>query len=247
MSHFGLLGHPLSHSFSKTYFEKKFKDLDLSGYAYTLFDIKNAEDLASFKSSNPFLSGLNVTIPYKEKVLPYLDGISEAARSIGAVNTIKIMNGQWFGHNTDADGFKDSLIKWLAPFPQTAIILGNGGASKAVQFVLNELEISFKVVSRSASVNTIPYHEITQVLVEKTDLIINTTPMGMYPNTELTPDFPMDFLNEQHVVYDLIYNPEQTLFLKLANKQGCKVKNGLEMLYLQAEKSWEIWQKDSFL
>lgn len=247
MHDFGLIGHPLSHSFSKAYFENKFNKLGLKGHSYTLFDIENEQQLSAFKTSHPFLSGLNVTIPYKQNIMKYLDGISESARAIGAVNTIKINQGNWFGYNTDADGFKDSLLKWLAPIPKTAIILGNGGASKAVQFVLNELEISFNVVSRAKSGNNISYDEISKDLLEKTDLIVNTTPLGMYPNTQLTPDFPMDFLNQKHCVYDLIYNPEQTLFLKLANQQGCKIKNGLDMLHLQAEKSWEIWQKDSVL
>ena len=247
MSDFGLIGHPLSHSFSKAYFENKFNVLGLNGYSYSLFDIEKEQQLSAFKTSHPFLSGLNVTIPYKQTVMRHLDGISESARAIGAVNTIKIIDGQWFGYNTDADGFKDSLISWLEILPKTALVLGTGGASKAVQFVLNELEISYKVVSRAQSGDNISYNEISKDLLEKTDLIINTTPLGMYPHSELKPDFPMDFLNQKHCVYDLIYNPEQTLFLTLANQQGCKVKNGLEMLYLQAEKSWEIWQKDSVL
>jgi len=247
MSAFGLIGHPLSHSFSKAYFENKFELLGLTDYTYSLFDIKNEDGLFDFKTAHPFLSGLNVTIPYKQKVLPYLDGISDSARAIEAVNTIKIINGQWYGYNTDADGFKDSLLNWLNPIPKTALILGNGGASKAVQFVLKELEVEFKVVSQTASGNIITYDDITKDLIENTPLIVNTTPLGMFPNTEIKPDFPVEWLNNKHSVYDIIYNPEQTLFLKLANQQGCKIKNGLEMLHLQAEKSWEIWQKDSVL
>jgi shikimate dehydrogenase len=247
MSAFGLIGHPLSHSFSKAYFENKFNVLGLNGYSYSLFDIENEQQLSAFKTSHPFLSGLNVTIPYKQTVMRYLDGISESARAIGAVNTIKIIDGQWFGYNTDADGFKDSLISWLEILPKAALVLGTGGASKAVQFALKELEVEFKVVSREASSEFISYEGITQELVEKTNLIVNTTPLGMFPNTDKKPDFPVKWLNNKHAVYDLIYNPEQTLFLNLANLQGCKTKNGLEMLHMQAEKSWEIWQKDSVL
>jgi len=247
MSEFGLIGHPISHSFSKAYFEKKFNDLSLKGYSYNLFDIENEQELSVFKTSHPFLSGLNVTIPYKQTVIKYLDGISEAAGAIGAVNTIKIINGQWFGYNTDADGFKYSLIAWLDPLPKNALILGNGGASKAVQFVLNELNVSFNVVSRLSSGNNLTYDQLSKDLVENAGLIINTTPLGMFPKTESIPDFPMGFLNQKHCVYDLIYNPEQTLFLKMASLQACKIKNGLEMLHLQAEKSWEIWQKNSVL
>lgn len=241
---YGLIGNPLSHSFSKKYFDAKFLKEGLADHDYNLFEISSINYLRVILDNNPGLAGLNVTIPYKESVIPFLDKLEESAKLVGAVNVIKIENGSLTGYNSDFYGFESSLLNWL---PQniiglSALILGSGGGSKAVQAVLKANEIPFKVVSRNKTLDAYTYNELkTNSLITNNHLLINTTPIGMAPKIEACPDIPYEQLNKHHHVFDLIYNPSQSLFLEKALAKKASVKNGLEMLQLQAEKSWEIW------
>ena len=247
MKQFGLIGSPLSHSFSKKYFTKKFENQGITDCQYDLFPLENMEDLPALLRANPSLVGLNVTIPYKEKVLAYLEEIDEAAAEIGAVNTIRIRDGKLKGFNTDVYGFEVSLQKFLQPIskPIVGLILGTGGAAKAVAYVLQKMNIPYQYVSRKKQAERLNYTEITPAILDENRLIINTTPLGMSPNTETFPTLPYEYLTNEHFLYDLVYNPEQTAFMQLGTKQGAATKNGLEMLHLQAEKAWEIWNKNS--
>lgn len=238
----GLIGYPLSHSFSKKYFQEKFAKEGIKNFAYELFPLVSITDFPVLLAQNPHLRGLNVTIPYKEAIISYLDELHPTAQAVGAVNTILIQNGKKIGYNTDCTGFLESLSQWLAgeKVPK-ALILGTGGASKAVQTALASLQIPFVLVSRSGK--GIAYEEINADLMQMCRLIVNTSPLGMYPQEDTCPDIPYHLLDSQHFVYDLVYNPQETLFLQKAKKQGAKTKNGLEMLYLQAEAAWKIWQK----
>lgn len=242
---YGLIGFPLGHSFSAHYFQQKFDKLKLSNCEYRLFEIERVSDIRNIAAELNVLAGFNVTIPHKRSVMELLDEVSDAAREIGAVNCVQIKDGKWTGHNTDVVGFESSLLSLIrdsrGDFPQQALILGNGGSSKAVQWVLGSLGIDFTIASRRASENTIQYSEISPGKLKNFDLIINTTPLGMYPATGFAPDLPYEYLSDKQLLFDLIYNPEKSLFLTLGTARGCKVKNGLEMLALQAEASWEIW------
>lgn len=240
MRKFGLIGFPLTHSFSKKHFEEKFKREQIADCSYDLFELKNIEELPSLIKSNPDLVGLNVTIPYKESAIPFLDFTANEAKQIGAVNCIKIIDGLLAGYNTDVFGFEISLIKILPVQQVHAFVLGTGGSSKAVQYVFKKLQIPFTVVSRNPDENSITYFDMANHMKER-NLIINTTPLGMYPDEKHCPDIPYELLTPNDILFDLIYNPSETLFLKLGRDWGCKTKNGLEMLQLQAEKSWEIW------
>jgi shikimate dehydrogenase len=241
---YGLLGYPLSHSFSKKYFEEKFLQEGLTAHHYELFEIKKIEEFGGIIANNPKLNGLNVTIPYKESVLPYLDHLDDSAILVGAVNVIKIQNNLLTGYNSDYFGFESALLNWL---PQSiadysAVILGTGGAAKAVKAVLKANNIAYKLISRTKTAETVTYDELSSgSLITNSNLIINTTPLGMAPNFDLCPEIPYEQLNKQHYVFDLIYNPAESKFLTKASTQGAHIKNGLEMLQLQAEKSWEIW------
>ena len=245
MRTFGLIGFPLSHSFSKKFFSEKFENEQISGCKYELFPMENAEDMIDLIKKNPSLCGLNVTIPHKVNVMPFLNEIDAAAKEIGAVNCISIQqNGAepiLKGYNTDAYGFAESLKPLLEKQHKGALIFGNGGAAKAVKYVLNQLEIPYLVVVRNPAPNAILYAAITAELLAEYKLLINTTPLGMLPNLDSYPLIPYQYLTKQHLAYDLVYNPEETLFLAKAKAQGAQVKNGLEMLYLQAERSWYIW------
>ena len=245
MRTFGLIGYPLSHSFSKKFFTEKFKNEEIPDCQYELFPLEQVEALRNLLATTAGLQGLNVTIPYKLEVMPFLNEVEDAAAKIGAVNCISIKQKegvQWLtGYNTDAYGFKESLVPLLKPYHSKALILGNGGASKAVKYVLNEINIPFKVVVRTQVDGCMLYSEITKELLESHTLIINTTPLGMYPNVDQCPELPYQHLSAQHLAYDLVYNPEETTFLKKAQQMGAAVKNGMEMLYLQAERSWQIW------
>ncbi len=245
MRKFGLIGHPLSHSFSKKYFTKKFEKEGITDATYELFPIESIDQLPRLLQENPGLIGLNVTIPYKEQVLKFLNEVDPKAQEIGAVNTLKIANGKLKGYNTDYHGFKDSLIKFIGPnkIPSNALILGTGGASKAVKAVLEDLNITYQLVSRNLQEGQLSYESLnTQYSILNTaKLIINTTPLGMSPNVNSLPNLPYDQLTEHHFLYDLVYNPMKTAFLQKGIIAGCWVKNGLEMLYGQAEKAWEIW------
>ena len=240
MRTFGLIGKTLSHSFSKPFFEQKFKKENIQNAQYQNFELGHIEDFESLKQKK--IDGCNVTIPYKESIIPFLDELSEEAKQIRAVNTIKHEKGKWKGHNTDVYGFRESLKYLLDIIPQKALILGTGGASKAVRYVLEQMQIQVHYVSRNKKEkNRMTYQEVSEEIITQHKLIINTTPLGMYPNTESFPELPYHALTETHCVFDLIYNPKETLFLKKAKAQGAKIKNGLEMLKLQALKSWEIW------
>lgn len=243
MKVYGLIGHPLSHSFSKRYFSDKFENLGISNCGYELFDLKNIEEVNKLKS-NIELHGFNVTTPYKEDVIPHMDDLDESAKMVGAVNVVRRVNGnQWVGYNSDYYGFKVSLEKWMPIQMVKALVLGTGGASKAVIAALKNLDIEYGVVSRSAKNADFTYEKLREnkSIIPEYKLIINTTPLGMHPNIRSSPDIDYNLLSEQHFLYDLVYNPEETEFLKKGRVKGCKTKNGLEMLELQAEKSWEIW------
>jgi shikimate dehydrogenase len=240
MKQYGLIGNPLSHSFSKKYFEEKFARQQISGCSYQLYELPAIEDLPNLLTGTPNLCGLNVTIPYKQAVIPYLHSLSAEAESIGAVNCIKISNGKLHGHNTDWYGFETSLKSFLQQTPQQAFILGTGGSSKAVAYVLNRLGLNYRYVSRTAGNNTISYENI-QPHLQQSNLFINTTPLGMYPNTTEAPAIPYHLLSANDYLFDLIYNPTETTFMLRGKQHGAHTQNGLPMLQLQAEKSWEIW------
>lgn len=241
MKQFGLIGYPLSHSFSKGYFAEKFLKENISDCKYDVFPLEKIEGFVELYNHHKNLVGLNVTIPYKEKVIPFLDELNEEANEIGAVNTIKFIAGKKIGYNTDCYGFEMSLIPMLKPHHKNALILGTGGASKAVAYVLKKSGIEFQYVSRTKSEHTITYDELNELIIHNSSLIINTSPIGMYPNINDEPEIPYQFITEKHLLYDLIYNPLETQFLKEGKLRNAQTKNGLEMLYLQAEKSWQIW------
>ncbi len=242
MKKLGLIGYPLSHSFSKKYFETKFHNEKIPGYSYELFELKNLDTFPLILKKNPCLTGLNVTIPYKEKILDYVDEKDPIVEEIGAANTLKIINGKIKAFNTDVIGFEKSFVSKLAPYHKSALILGTGGASKAVSFILKKLSIPHLFVSRNPqNENTIGYHEIDENLMKNYTIIINTTPLGIYPEMEKKPEIPYKWAGKQHYFYDLIYNPSLTLFLKEAELRGATISNGLNMLKLQAEEAWKIW------
>lgn len=241
---FGLIGSTVSHSFSKAYFDEKFFREGLRDYHYELFPLESIKELESLLKDTKGLTGLNVTIPYKEQVLPYLDEVDGFAKKIGAVNVIRIRDGKLEGYNTDSDAFLETLQKWL-PTGKTfkALILGTGGSSKAVQEALKKMKIDFKLVSREKRKGVITYDDLEKdaKYFNDSNLVINTTPLGMSPNTETMPPIDFEKLGPEHYVYDLIYNPARTMFLQKAEMRGATIKNGLEMLHVQAEKSWRIW------
>ncbi len=238
---YGLIGYPLSHSFSKKYFNEKFEREGLKEYRYENFPIASIKELEEVLNSNPDLAGLNVTIPYKEQVLPFLHEQSEAVKQVGACNCIKIISGKLYGFNTDVIGFEQTLNSKLAPHHKKALVLGSGGASKAIQFVLKKKNIDFLVVSREENPLYISYNRLTEDLLQEYTLIINTTPLGMQPNTGFYPSIPYMAITSGHYFYDLIYNPPKTLFLQKGEEQGAVIQNGAEMLVIQADESWKIW------
>jgi shikimate dehydrogenase len=240
---YGLIGKNIPYSFSKKIFTKKFKKENLKKNFYYIFDIKNIFFLKKILYNNSFIKGLNVTIPYKESIIPFLYDLSLESKKIGAVNTIVPTKLGYIGYNTDIYGFEHSFIKNIKKFHKRALILGTGGAAKSVFFVLNKLGIKSKFVSRKKKKNNLSYKEINFFLLKKYKIIINCTPIGSYPEIKKFPLIPYKYLNYKHYLYDLIYNPIETSFLKKGKKMGCFIKNGLEMLYLQAKKSWKIWNK----
>jgi shikimate dehydrogenase len=244
MKLYGLIGYPLTHSFSKKYFTEKFQKENIADTRYELFEMADAKEVLELVKAQPQLRGLNVTIPHKEAVLPLLDAIDPAAEAIGAVNVIRVKDGKLTGYNSDYYGFLESLRRFLGEATDVkALILGTGGAAKAVKAALHELTIPYKVVSRREENNQLTYTALNENILQEYRLIVNTSPLGMYPNTEACPDIPYQYLTSRHFLYDLVYNPEETLFMKKGQQQGAKVINGLEMLHLQAEKAWEIWNK----
>ena len=240
---FGLVGKDISYSFSQQYFSKKFETLKLNDHSYQNFDISTIDDFSNSIANAENLKGLNVTIPYKEEVLTYLDEIDDEAKKIGAVNTIKILDkNKLKGFNTDVFGFEESLKPLLKKIHNKALILGTGGASKAVKYVLNKLGIEVLFVSRNPkSENEISYNELTESIVTSYTVIVNCTPIGTHPAIDECPKIPYEYLTPNHLLYDLIYNPSRTLFLKKGEEKCAQVSNGFKMLELQAEKSWEIW------
>jgi len=245
---FTLIGFPLSHSFSQKYFSEKFAKEQLFNHEYFLSPMEKVEDLQKLIAGHPNLAGINVTIPHKEKVLPYLDEVSQEAEIIGAVNTIKIKEGKLIGYNTDVYGFEKSLLDLLTQKYQkntvkNALVLGTGGAAKAVVFILKKLGIVPILVSRKKGKGDLIYDDLDTSIFDECLLIVNTTPLGMFPYSDSCPNLPFHRINKKYHLYDLVYNPEKTVFLKLGEKKGAAIKNGLEMLHLQAEKSWEIWNE----
>jgi shikimate dehydrogenase len=242
MINFGLIGKSLSHSFSRSYFEKKFIENELNDHFYKNFELETIEQFSNVLKTQNF-KGLNVTNPYKESIIPFLDELSIGAKEIGAVNCINIVNGKTIGYNTDAYGFGQSIKPFLDTTHGRALILGTGGASKAVAYALKKIgvEVFFATSSNKKNTNTFFYDEINEGMMSAFKLIINTTPLGLYPNINEAPALPYHLFTDKHLAYDLIYNPEQTLFLKQAKEKGAVTINGLSMLHLQAQKSWEIW------
>ena len=241
MVQYGLIGYPLGHSFSKEFFEKKFLAEGIINTHYNLYPIEKIADIKSLIEDKK-LKGFNVTIPYKIDIIPYLDELHDTAKEVGAVNTVKVIDGKTIGYNTDTWGFAKSLFPEITAFKSKALILGNGGASKAVQFVLNKLSIPYKIVSRHKNNGDYSYQELNNQVINEFGIIIQSTPVGMYPNINDALDVPYEAINKSHYCIDLIYNPEETIFIKRAKMNGAIVKNGLQMLHEQAEESWRIWQ-----
>lgn len=234
---FGLIGKNISYSFSKKYFEQKFQKLLLNNHSYEIFDLPNLENITElFQTEN--LKGLNVTIPYKEQIIPFLDELSDETKEIGAINCISVKNGKTKGFNTDAFGFEKTLLLHKKPHHQSAIILGDGGAAKAVKYILKKHQIPFTTIARKSEIN---FENITENIVKENLLVIQCTPIGTFPNVEESLPFPFEFITENHLIIDLIYNPEYTKFIKNCAEKGAKTVNGFYMLEQQAEKAWEIW------
>ena len=237
---FGLIGKNIDYSFSKKYFLEKFKKENLD-YTYSNFDIVNISEIESILQNNS-ISGYNVTIPYKEEIIKFLDEIDEVAKDIGAVNTIKKIDNKNIGFNTDIIGFEKSLLPLIEnKIPKNALILGSGGASKAIKYVLKKLKITYSTVSRKEGKSEFVYENLNEVILNKFKMIINCSPVGTFPNINNCPNIPYEFLTKDHILYDLVYNPIESLFLKKGRKLGCKTKNGLEMLEIQANESWSVW------
>lgn len=245
MKLFGLIGYPLSHSFSKKYFSNKFEREKINA-KYELFELSNIKHFTELITKND-LSGLNVTIPYKEKIIPYLDELDNTAKEIGAVNVIKFIKEQGKtklkGYNSDTIGFRNSILPYLTEQHKKALILGSGGASKAIQHALMQLGIATQVVSRTASEKTISYNDLTAETMKEFNLIVNTTPLGMYPKTDTCPDIPYQYITKKHLLFDAVYNPPTTLFMKKGIEYNATAINGKKMLIEQAEAAWKIWNQ----
>ena len=243
---YGLIGNPLGHSFSRSFFNDKFKNENINA-EYLNFELPDIGDLMEVIAEYPDLRGLNVTIPYKQQVIPYMDSIDAAAESIGAINVIKIINDgsqdvTLKGFNTDCIGFAESLRPLLSEAMTSALVLGTGGASRAICYALKQLGINVNPVSRTAKEGRITYTDLTPEIMATHKLIVNTTPLGMYPDVHTCPDIPYQLLTPEHLCYDIVYNPEETEFMKRSAKYGARTKNGLEMLHRQALAAWDIWQ-----
>ena len=250
MRKYGLIGFPLGHSFSKKYFTEKFAADQINDCSYENFPIDSVDRLPDLIRDNTDLCGLNVTIPHKTNILKYVDVMDTPVMEIGAANVLKLkrIKGvlQIYGYNSDITGIRDSLMPFISGNLKNALILGTGGSSRAVDYTLKKLGIHYSFVSRKNGPGLINYRDINASMIEKTDLIINTTPLGMYPDITSKPEIDYDLLNENHILFDLVYNPEMTSFLKMGKERGCKIITGLKMLYSQAERSWEIWNNDQF-
>lgn len=244
MREYGLIGYSLGHSFSAGYFAEKFSREGIEGCSYTLLELPSIEDLPRLLLEHPDLCGFNVTIPYKQAVIPYLDDLSHEARMIGAVNCVKREGDQLVGYNTDVIGLRTSLACFLAgDIPEDALVLGTGGASQAVQYVLAEYGIRFELVSRDAAKGNYTYDNLPVEVLQRSRLIVNASPVGTYPRVEEAPRIPYAYLTPQHYLFDLVYNPPLTAFLNYGKQRGSHICNGSEMLVGQAEAAWEIWQR----
>ena len=243
MKTYGLIGRSLGHSFSEKYFSEKFQKENIQGCQYRNFEINNLQKEIPALKNNPELKGLNITIPYKTDIISFLDEMSDECRQISACNCIKIKDGKWLGFNTDVIGFEKSFVLHLKPFHKKALVLGTGGASHAVAYVLQKLGIDLLKVSRTEnqSSSVISYDEISEEKMKEFQIIINTTPLGTFPNVNECPQLPYEFVTDYHYFFDLVYNPPKTLFLSLAEKHGAIIENGSQMLAIQAEESWKIW------
>lgn len=240
---FGLVGKTLTHSFSKIFFTEKFTNPEFKDFSYENFELKDLQSLSNFTKTTALeLKGFNVTIPYKKEIIPFLSELNSVAIEIGAVNTVVVKNNQLIGYNTDFYGFLNAIKPHLQKQHQKALILGTGGASKAIAYTFKTLNIPFLFVSRHSE-NGMNYSKINKNLLSEYQIIVNTTPVGTFPNIKEYPNIPYQYLNESHLVFDLVYNPMETQFLKKSKKMGASTHNGLKMLELQAEKAWEIWQK----
>ncbi len=241
MNIFGLIGHPLTHSFSKQYFDKKFEQEKIYDAQFKLFDFEKIDLIKELILLDKSIKGLAITIPYKKQILPFLFSENEYVKQSKACNCIKIIDGKLIGFNTDIIGFEKSLIEDLKPFHQRALVLGNGGAAAAIKFVLDKLQIQFTCVSRKKSDGSFTFDELNKEIIITHQIIINTTPVGTFPNSDECPNIPYQFITAQHYLFDLVYNPAQTLFMKKGLEQKAFVKNGYQMLCLQAEENWKIW------
>ena len=238
MRHFGLIGYPLTHSFSPDYFKKKFKIIGVKHTDYKSFELHELNSIRKLVKTND-LSGFNVTIPHKQSIIPYLDKLTPEANAIGSVNCVKVVEGKLIGYNTDEFGFSTSLTRLIGDKTiEKAIILGNGGSSKAVQHALKQMKIDYSIVSRSGDLN---YNNLSPSFIRTCQLIVNTTPLGIFPNMDEHPEIPYEAITSNHFAFDLIYNPSETAFLRKCSLAGAAIKNGQEMLEFQADKSWEIW------
>ena len=242
MRRFGLIGYPITHSFSQRYFTEKFQKEGITDCVYQNFPIENIKDLPALLKEHPDLEGFNITIPHKEVVLPYLHSRSEVVKEINACNCIRVKGNLLHGHNTDVVGFEKSLLGFIGDKVNGALILGTGGSAKAVAYALKKLQIPFSFVSRNPSAGQLAYSHLTKSIMQQHQLIINTTPLGMYPVDQF-PEIPFEFLDNRHFLFDLIYNPATTIFLAKGIEKGAKTMNGYDMLVLQAEESWRIWNQ----
>jgi shikimate dehydrogenase len=250
MRQFGLIGYPLGHSFSRKYFTEKFALEKISDCTYENFPIRHIGEFPDLIRENPELCGLNVTIPYKTEILRYIDVSEPAISEIGAANVLKIRRTegkiQIYGYNSDVVGIRDSIKPFFTEKTGNALVLGTGGSSRAVCYTLKEMGFEVTLVSRNRKPGVLGYSEISPVILGRTDLIVNTTPLGMFPETSTKPDMNYKLLDERHILFDLVYNPEMTSFLRLGKEQGCRIITGLKMLYSQADRSWEIWNDPQY-
>lgn len=248
MRKFGLIGYPLGHSFSQKYFTEKFAREKITDCSYQNFPLKHIEELPDLIRENPDLCGLNVTIPYKTQILSYVNVTEPAVRDIGAVNVLKFKKTEGdvkiYGYNSDVFGITESIKPFFPGNTGNALILGTGGSSKAVSYALKKMGFRVTLVSRAGKPGILSYREVNSYVIDSTDLIVNTTPLGMFPDVLTKPDINYNLLNEKHVLFDLVYNPEITSFLKAGKERGCKIITGLKMLYSQADRSWEIWNEE---
>jgi len=248
MRKFGLIGYPLGHSFSRKYFSEKFNRDNIKDCSYENYPLETLDLFPHLISEDKELCGLNVTIPYKTEILKYIDETGSEIEGIGAVNVLKIKRTAGriniYGYNSDVTGIRDSLISFVKGSVKNALILGTGGSSRAVQYALAEMGLKITLVSRRDKPGCITYKQISPEIIRESDIIVNTTPLGMYPDITSLPDINYNLLNEKHILFDLVYNPEITSFLKMGQEQGCKIITGMKMLCSQAERSWEIWNDD---